>query len=107
MVSKLSQQQRYVAYLHILGFKEMLQDVKFPDKASRLVEALEARIEFDQRNHPYLSYLAISDTIIITAEKGKAPELSWKVAQVQNALLTLGFCVRGGISFGDLLVYEA
>ena len=107
MASKLTAQTRYIAYLDILGFKDMLGDKEFRDKATLLIEALEERIEFDQRKHPYLSYLAISDTIIITAEKGKAPELCWKVAQVQNALLTIGFCVRGGIAFGELLVYES
>ncbi len=41
----------------------------------------------------------------MTAEDNHAPDLLWKISQVQNKLLTLGFCVRGGISFGEILIY--
>jgi hypothetical protein len=105
MISTLKSWTRYVAYIDILGFKEMLKNGDFDTKTREIVGALEDRRGYDREHHPYLDYLAISDTIIVTAKLEHASELLWKVSQLQNKLLSLGFCTRGGISFGELLVY--
>jgi hypothetical protein len=97
---------RYIAYLDILGFRDMLREDDFEQKISEIIEVLEERRGFDEENHPYLKYLAVSDTIIITARKGHAPDLLWKITQVQNELLKLGFSLRGGIAYGELLIYD-
>src|ERR1044071_873086 len=106
MAKKLRNVTRYIAYLDILGFRDMLRDDAFEEKISDIIEVLEERTGFDKTHHPYLSYLAVSDTIIITAQKTHAPDLLWKISQLQNELLKLGFCARGGIAFGSVLLYR-
>lgn len=95
--------ERYVAYIDIMGFKELLKSPGFHVRMEELVNVIEERLDYDLDNHPYLSYIFISDTIIILAEEGRAPSLLWKVTQIQNALLAIGFASRGGIAFGEIL----
>jgi hypothetical protein len=104
-MARLNQCKRFIAFLDVLGFRELLKDADFEKKVQQIVDALEERTEYDRVRHPYLSYLAISDTVIVTAEEEHSADLLWKICQLQNKLLLLGFCVRGGISFGDVLFY--
>ncbi len=45
MPSKLNKTNLYLAYLDILGFKDMLRDETFATKVSDIVKALESRTE--------------------------------------------------------------
>jgi hypothetical protein len=96
----------YIAYLDILGFREMLARADFKERIENIVNVLQQRIEYDGRHYLHLRYLAISDTIIIAADEGEGRSLCRKIGQVQNALLKLGFAMRGAISFGEILTYE-
>lgn len=106
LISPLKRTVSFVAYLDILGFTEMLASKGFATKIARVVKRLQSRAEFDGKHHPTLRYLAISDTIIITADKGDGFWLIRKICQVQTALLKAGFATRGAVSFGPLLTYE-
>lgn len=96
----------YTAFIDILGFKELLDSSRFEEKIEAIVDKIRSRIRFDGRVYPSLNYLAISDTIIITAEEQKGALLLRKVGQIQTTLLKLGYATRGGISFGENLVYS-
>ena len=96
----------YIAFLDILGFTKLLEDKTFEKKTAAIVRVLQNRAAYDGKHHPGLKYLAISDTIIITAKVGQGYALVRKVGQVQNSLLKSGFAVRGAITFGDTLTYE-
>jgi len=96
----------YVAFLDILGFKELLMKPTHAKIIEEMVEALRQRVEYDEKHYTYLSYISISDSIIITADDGQGLGLVRKIAQVQTALLKQGFAVRGAISHGPILTYS-
>ena len=102
----LSNATGYVAFLDILGFQELLEKPNHAKIIEDVVEALQKRVEYDAKHWTTLRYIAISDSIIITADKGKGWGLVRKIAQVQNALLKQGFAVRGAIPYGPILTYE-
>jgi len=95
----------YVAFLDILGFSRLLKSKNFREQIEGIVRSLHKRAEFDGKHYPSLKYLAISDTIIITAGDGDGYVLVRKVSQIQNALLKAGFAVRGGVAFGHTLTH--
>jgi hypothetical protein len=101
----LTQNKLYVAFIDILGFSKFLNDENFAEKIESLVTALRKRVDFDSDHHRYLKYLAVSDSIIITAEKDHSPHLLWKISQVQNELLRIGFAARGGVAFGEVYAH--
>jgi len=96
----------YVAFLDILGFTALLKKPDHEEIIGRVVQTLQKRVNYDSKHTTGLRYLAISDTIIITAEDGKGWALVRKIAQVQTALLRQGFAVRGAISYGPVLSYD-
>lgn len=102
----LKRKNQYVAFLDILGFQELLYRADYAQTIEKLVAALKRRMDFDGKHYPGLRYLAISDSIIITAERGGGRALVRKIAQVQTALLREGFCVRGAVNFGRILTHE-
>jgi hypothetical protein len=105
MAVTISESERYVAVLDILGFTNLLSSPDFARKVLAVVRVLVERRSFDGTHHPYLGYIFVSDTIIILAEKGHSRHLLWKISQVQNSLLKAGFATRGGITFGPILLY--
>jgi hypothetical protein len=98
--------EAYVAFLDILGFEKLLGQANFSETIEAIVGALQKRVVYDGKYWPSLHYLAISDTIIITANVGNGRTLVRKIGQVQNALLKQGFASRGAITFGPVLTYE-
>ena len=102
---QLNHEERYIAYLDILGFREMLASQNFETDAASIVTALQQRIDYDGKVFPQLRYLAVSDTIVIAAHQGQGLLLCRRIAQVQTALLKLGFAIRGGVSFGEVLTH--
>ncbi len=105
-VSLLQESELYIAFLDILGFQQLIDQADYPAKVEAIVQALKRRADFDGKRYGELRYLAISDTIIVTAELGAGRELARKVGQLQNALLKLGFALRGAINFGKTLTYD-
>ncbi len=103
---KLEKAKRYIAYMDILGFREMLSSPNFESDVTDIVRILQERISRDDKIFPNLRYLAVSDTIVIAEKSGEGHLLCRKVGQVQNALLRLGFAVRGAISFGEVFTHE-
>jgi hypothetical protein len=101
-MATLTRSNQYIAFIDVLGFRQFIDDQKFANKIELLVAALRQRIDFDSKRHPYLKYLAVSDSIIIMAEPNRSASLLWKISQVQNALLKIGFASRGGIAFGEV-----
>lgn len=96
----------YVAFIDILGFGELLKDEKFQAKVELIVKRLRSRAEYDGKNYPGIKYIAISDSIIITAEHDEGYALVRKIGQVQNSLLKIGLATRGGMSFGEIFTYS-
>ncbi|RYD91856.1 MAG: hypothetical protein EOP50_13590, partial [Sphingobacteriales bacterium] len=93
----------YVAFLDILGFRDLLNGKNFEERIEEINSVIRHRAEFDGTSHPRLSYISISDTIIIIADKGEGYTLLRKIGQLQNALLKMGVGLRGAISFGPVL----
>src|SRR5579863_7754418 len=104
-VPLISKKAGYVAFLDILGFKELLSKPNHAKIIEEMVEALRQRVEYDEKNYTYLAYISISDSVIITADDGQGLGLVRKIAQVQTALLKQGFAVRGAIAHGQILSY--
>jgi hypothetical protein len=104
---KLEKSEKYIAYMDILGFREMLRSPDFERDIASIAETLQKRVQFDNKIYPDLRYLAVSDTIVIVADPGEGRLLCRKIGQVQNALLHLGFAMRGGISFGEILTHDS
>ncbi len=89
--SLISKKTGYVAFLDILGFKELLSKPNHAKIIEEMVEVLRQRVEYDEKNYAYLAYISISDSIIIAADDGQGLGLVRKIAQVQTALLNQGF----------------
>jgi len=104
--SLISKKSGYVAFLDILGFKELLSKPNHAKIIGDMVDALRERVEYDEKHYTRLAYISISDSIIITADDGEGLGLVRKIAQVQTALLKQGFAVRGAISHGPILTYS-
>ncbi len=101
-MAKLVKAELYVVFIDILGFESLLNDDNFETHIQNIVDVLQERSDFDSTHHSYLKYLAASDTVVITGEKGHGPHLLWKISQLQNALLRRGFASRGAISYGEV-----
>lgn len=92
----------YVAYLDILGYKELLAaDVRagtqiFKDRMTKAFRTFEGINT--SRHH----YKAISDSIFITCtERAAAREFLGVVRDVYTSFLAEGLMIRGGVSFGQ------
>lgn len=92
----------YVAFLDILGYKELLDaDVRagtqtFKDRMTRAFRA------FEQVNCSRYQYKAISDSIFLTCtEREAANEFLCVVREVYVSFLLEGLLIRGGVSFGQ------
>lgn len=105
-ISPLTKTMSYVAFLDILGFTALLDDKLFDKKIAQLANKLQSRATFDNEYYPDINYIAVSDSIIITAPEGSGYPLVRKTAQIQIALLKIGFATRGAISFGPVLMHE-
>lgn len=92
----------YVAYLDILGYKELLDaDVRagtqiFKDRMTRAFRTFEAINT--SRHH----YKAISDSIFISCtDQSAAKEFLCIVRDIYIAFLSEGLLIRGGVSYGQ------
>lgn len=92
----------YVAYLDILGYKDLLAaDVQagaqtFKDRMTRAFRT------FETVNHSRYQYKAISDSIFITcSDRAAAKEFLCVVREVYVSFLIEGLLIRGGVSFGQ------
>lgn len=92
----------YVAYLDILGYKELLDaDVHagtqtFKDRMTRAFRT------FEDINTSRYHYKAISDSIFITCtDRAAAKEFLCVVRDIYISFLTEGLMIRGGVSFGQ------
>lgn len=92
----------YVAYLDILGYKELLDaDLKagthtFKDRMTRAFRTFE---EINTSRH---HYKAISDSIFISCtDRSAANEFLCVVRDVYIAFLSEGLMIRGGVSYGQ------
>lgn len=92
----------YVAYLDILGYKELLDaDVRAGTQTfkDRMTKAFRT---FESINTSRHHYKAISDSIFITCtERAAAKEFLGVVRDVYISFLTEGLMIRGGVSFGQ------
>lgn len=98
-------EDNFVCFLDILGFSALIGCRDRRHRSRRLkeiVQKLREQSEFDSKAHPWLSYIFISDTIIIACKQEYFLQLVWKVCQIQVNLLEIGFASRGGIDFGDV-----
>ncbi|HNB24004.1 MAG TPA: hypothetical protein PKZ32_16420 [Candidatus Melainabacteria bacterium] len=92
----------YVAFLDILGYKELLAaDVRagtqnFKERMTRAFRT------FESVNQSRYAYRAISDSIFIScSERPAAGELLCLLREVYVSFLTEGLLIRGGVSFGQ------
>lgn len=92
----------YVAFLDILGYKELLgADVRAGTQAfkDRMTRAFRT---FEKVNHSRYHYKAISDSIFITCtEHAAAKEFLCVVRDVYVSFLVEGLLIRGGVSYGQ------
>lgn len=92
----------YVAYLDILGYKELLDaDVRAGTQTfkDRMTKAFRT---FETVNHSRHHYKAISDSIFITCtERAAVKEFLCVVRDVYVSFLVEGLLIRGGVSFGQ------
>lgn len=92
----------YVAYLDILGYKELLNaDVQEGKQNFKDSMTTAFRI-FENVNHTRIRYKAISDSIIITCnEQTAAKEFLRVVRDTYISFLHQGLLIRGGVSYGQ------
>lgn len=92
----------YVAFLDILGYKELLAaDVRAGTQTfkERMTRAFRT---FESVNQSRYAYRAISDSIFIScSERSEAGELLCLLRKVYVSFLTEGLLIRGGVSFGQ------
>jgi hypothetical protein len=92
----------YVAFLDILGYKELLAaDVRAGTQTfkERMTRAFRT---FESVNQSRYAYRAISDSIFIScSERSAASELLCLLREVYVSFLTEGLLIRGGVSFGQ------
>lgn len=92
----------YVAYLDILGYKELLDtDVRAGTQTfkERMIKAFKV---FDNINQSRYPHKAISDSIFIScSERAAAKEFLCIVRDVYVSFLAEGLLIRGGVSFGQ------
>lgn len=92
----------YVAYLDILGYKELLDaDVRAGTQTfkDRMTKAFRTFEDINTSRH---HYKAISDSIFITCtERAAAKEFLGVVRAVYISFLAEGLMIRGGVSFGQ------
>jgi hypothetical protein len=111
-------EERAVAFLDILGFKNLITNAERQrsglDRLNALKTVIEGHVRFDNANvhqdvpvemHP--KYLFVSDTIILSAplKHGKYDGLDVivvKTIQIAQKVLELGHLIRGGISVGPV-----
>jgi len=91
----------YVAFLDILGYRELLaEDVTkgTQDFRDRLIRAFRA---FDSVNQSRYNYRAVSDSIFITcADRNASEEFLEVLRTVFVSFLSESLLIRGGVSFG-------
>jgi hypothetical protein len=105
--------KRAVAFLDILGFKEIIKEAEKADsqKLRRLRSLLDTYIHFDPQRSPGVpadakpSYLFISDSIILSAplaynDYDGLAIVIMKSIEVAQMLLNDGYLVRGAIEVG-------
>jgi hypothetical protein len=95
-------EENFVCVLDILGFSALIGSQNRSKRLEAIIQTITEQLEFDFEVHPWLSYIFISDTIIIACKKKYFPHLIWKACQIQAKLLEIGFASRGGIEFGDV-----
>jgi len=100
--------EAYLAYIDVLGFKNLIETVDRSDEAiielSALLENLKKRFDFDEDEHPELDYFFISDSIVIispTFEKA-----CWKTSQIVDTLIKHSFLTRGAITYGKIFTSQ-
>lgn len=114
--------QSAVAFLDVLGFKNLINDAEAsPDGLSRLIglkAVLDAHVRWDNdRLAPSVpeavkpKYLFISDSIILSAplQEGDFDGLSVVIAktiEIALKLLEMGYLLRGGIAVGKVWAEE-
>ena len=107
--------QSYVAFLDVLGFKELVYSKKAEDKkklqeySNSINNFVNILKEISIKNTFNVDYIVISDSIIITAEQKKSNDdnieilknLCFSIGFLQSLLSVLDIWLRGGVSSGE------
>jgi hypothetical protein len=115
--TEIAYEQRVVAFVDILGFKEIIQRSKSnPELVSQIFSALDIRKDsyaeafakeinlkqnadfFDDRFHSFSDCIVMS----VSTRMEDIGLLIYSVFKICRTLLNLGFISRGGIAMGDL-----
>lgn len=100
---KLTFTNKYVAFLDVMGFKELVQGSSV-DKLENYFNIVDTSFEFFSEHRKTLDKLAISDSIIIAT--GDSIEnftaLLKSIRMLQARCATSDIWLRGGISFGEV-----
>jgi hypothetical protein len=97
--------ERFVAFIDVLGFSELVlrNNIKeIESYFSSIAHTLEKLSEFHEENT--IEYLAISDSIIIFSKDNDLKSFLTMITFVRNIQITLiddGFLIRGGIALGQ------
>ena len=92
----------YVAFLDILGYKNLLDhDVKNGTQIFK-TKMIEAFRVLDNVNQAKFAHKVISDSIFVScSDRDAAPELMAILRNVFVAFLEKGLLIRGGVSYGE------
>lgn len=107
--------QSYVAFLDVLGFKELVYSKKAEDKkklqeySNSINNFVNILKEISIKNTFNVDYIVISDSIIITAEQKESNDdnieilknLCFSIGFLQSLLSVLDIWLRGGVSSGE------
>lgn len=92
----------YVAFLDILGYKNLLGDDISNGTQIFKNKMIEAFRVLDDVNQANFAHKVISDSIFIScSDRNAAPELMIVLRKVFVAFLEKGLLIRGGVSYGE------
>lgn len=103
--------KRLTAFIDILGFSQMVQEIDIQDSNGEekfnsiltLLKELKS-CEKPEAANEEIEITAFSDSIVISVENNPKALFSiyWNVAWLQSSLMKSGYLCRGGVAFGEL-----
>lgn len=114
-IKEINYEQSYVAFLDVLGFKELVYSKKDEDKKKleRYFHNIDIAINYlkkiREKEHLDIGYIVISDSIIITVKQHSLVNKNIEILQhlciaigfLQSMLASNDIWMRGGISSGE------
>lgn len=102
----------YVAFLDVLGFKELVMSENKKAELDKYFNLVSGNIQSVKDRKKPLKSVLISDSVVLAYPKQSGSiddlrELCFAVARIQYALAVNGFWLRGGLSSGNLSIEQS